>query len=320
MTTPTTSTSPPPAGEGTSTTRVARSGRVVAGSVLAGLVLAVLWSHVFVDQVIAGGIANPVFGGDIAEIAITGTGMAVAFAFMTGVAGMFTACNIAVFSALAPMSASRQSAAHRVAVLLRPMGWLLLGAVLVAGLYGAVGVFVGDVSPQLSEARLGDPETGLPVRLVQAAVVFGLIGAIMVWRGLAYVGRAPNPLAGVFARRPAAEMLFLGGLIGAFLIGRPFPPFRTLYAYAAETSNPLLGFVTFALQSAGNVLGVAVIFLLVVVASRGRFQNWLMATPGRAERFAAAAFLVVGTFFLAYWVLKMGYRADVMWWPTLPYH
>ncbi|RZQ61132.1 hypothetical protein [Amycolatopsis suaedae] len=298
----------------------ARRWRLVLFSLLAGAALAVIWSPHLVDRVIAGGIADPVFGGNIGDVAITGSGMAVAFAFVTGVAGMFTACNVAVFCALAPMTAQRQSVRGVLATLARPIALLLAGAVVVAGLYGFVAVLVGPDMPQLSNARIGDPETGVRVRSVQAGVVFGLIGLIMVWRGLAYAGVVRNPLAGLFRRRPGVEMVLLGGLIGAFLIGRPFGPFRNMFSYAVRTENPLLGFVTFALQSAGNIVGVAVLFVLVTVLTRGRFQRWLAARPGRSDRFAAGAFLVVGMFFVVYWGVKIATRLAGAWWPMMPYN
>ncbi|MFI6027496.1 hypothetical protein [Amycolatopsis magusensis] len=294
--------------------------RLVLLSGLAGVVLAVLWSPHLVDKVIAGGIAGPIFGEDLAGVTISGSGMAIAFAFVTGIAGMFTACNVAVFSALAPLAAQPGDHRSRLLAMLRPIGLLLFGAVVVSGLYGAIGVLFSDGMPQLSSARLGDPETGLPVRILQAGIVFGIIGLIMLWRGLSYAGIARNPLAGLFARRPGSELVFLGGLMGAFLIGRPYPPFRKLYEYAASTDNPLLGFLTFALQSAGNIAGVAVLFLIVMLATRGRFQRWLTRSPGRAARVSAAAFILVGTFFVFYWTVKLGYRAGVLWWPNMPYN
>lgn len=300
--------------------QAARPWRLVLLSGLAGVILALVWSPQLVDRVIAGGIANPVFGGDIKTVAITGSGMAVAFAFMTGMAGMFTACNIAVFSALAPMAAQRQSMRSQLAILLRPIALLLVGAIIVAGLYGVVGVLFSGDMPQLSNARIGDPKTGLNVRLLQAGIVFGVIGAIMLWRGLAYVRLFRNPLARVFQRHSWAEMVFLGGLIGAFLIGRPFGPFRHLFEYAASTKNPLLGFATFALQSVGNIVGVAAVFIVVMVATRGRFQRWLLNKPGRADRFAAGAFILVGTFFIFYWTVKLAHWAGFLWWPSMPYN
>lgn len=300
--------------------RAAKPWRLILISGFAGIVMAVLWSPRFVDKVIAGGIADPVFGGDISDVAITGSGMAVAFAFVTGVAGMFTACNVAVFCALAPMTAQPRSVRTQLSILLRPIALLLAGAVVVAGLYGATAVLLGPGVPQLSDARIGDPETGVRVRLVQAGIVFGVIGAVMLWRGLSYVRVVRNPLGGVFHRYPWTEMLFLGGLIGAFLVGRPFGPFRTMFEYAVSTENPLLGFVTFALQSAGNIVGVAIIFVVLTVVTRGGFQRWLTSRPGRSDRFAAGAFILVGTFFLVYWTLKMGSRLAELWWPTMPYN
>src|SRR5215204_5859179 len=190
-------------------------------SAAAGVILAVIWSPRLVDGVIAGSIADPVVGGKASEVAISGSVAAAVFAFVTGVGGMFTACNIAVFGALAPMTAQSQSMGTRLAALLRPLAWFALGAVTVAGLYGAIGVYVGESLPQLSNARIGDPETGMRVRSLQSGVVFTVIGAIMIWYGLAAVRLVRNPLSDVFRRRPNAEMVFLGALVGAFLIGRP---------------------------------------------------------------------------------------------------
>ena len=289
-------------------------------SALAGVILSVIWSPRLVDGVIAGSIADPVVGGDAADVAINGSAAAAVFAFITGVGGMFTACNIAVFGAVAPMSARAQTTGKRLVEILRPLAWLAAGAVVVAGLYGMIGVLVGDSMPQLSNARIGDPETGLRVRSIQSAVVFTLIGAIMVWYALAAVRLVRNPLAGVFARYRWAEMAFLGALVGAFLIGRPFGMFRNMYEYAVSTDNLLIGFMTFALQSLGNIAGVALILLLVTLLTGGRFQRWLLQKPDRAARFTASAFVIFGTFFIFYWGVKLGYRAGWLWWPTMPYN
>lgn len=295
--------------------------RTVLVSAGFGMVLAVIWSPSLVDDVIAGGIASPFFGhGEPDEVPLTGSGLAIAFAFVTGVAGMLTACNVAVFCALAPLSSGERSTRVMITGLAKPVGWLMLGAVVVAGLYGAVGVLIDGDLAQLSDVRLGDPEEGLRVRAIQSAVVFSLIGAVMVWRGLTYARIVRDPLSSLFSRRPAAELVFLGGLVGAFLIGRPYGPFRHMFDYAVSTGDPLLGFVTFALQSVGNILGVALLFVLITVATRGGFQRWLNGEPGRHARFAAASFVLVGTFFLFYWGVKLGYKADLMWWPEMPYN
>jgi MFS family permease len=297
-----------------------RQWSLVVYSAIAGVILSVIWSPRLVDTVIAGNIADPVVGGTATQVAITGSFAAAVFAFITGVGGMFTACNIAVFGALAPMSAQQQEGLRsRIAAVLKPVGWLALGAVVVAGVYGAIGVLIGDSSPQLSNARIGDPNTGLRVRLLQSAIVFTVIGAIMVWYALGKLKLARNPLAGLFQRRPWTEVTFLGALVGAFLIGRPFGMFRHMYEYAVSTDNPLIGFMTFALQSLGNIAGVAILLVLVTVLTRGRFQRWLAAKSDRAARFTAAAFVIFGTFFIFYWGVRMGNRAGWYWWPTMPY-
>jgi hypothetical protein len=59
--------------------------------------------------------------------------------------------------------------------------------IIVAGLYGAIGVYIGESLPQLSNARIGDPGTGLRIRSLQSGAVFTLIGAIMIWYGLAAI-------------------------------------------------------------------------------------------------------------------------------------
>ena len=293
---------------------------LVAYSAVAGVILSVIWSPRLVDGVIAGSIADPVVGGEAAEVAITGSAMAAVFAFITGVGGMFTACNIAVFGAIAPMSAQPEALRNKIGAILRPIGWLAVGAIAVAGLYGAVGVYIGESTPQLSNARIGDPETGLRVRSIQSAVVFTLLGVIMIWYALAAIRLVRNPLAGVFQRRPWAEMMFLGALVGAFLIGRPFGMFRNMYEYAASTNNPFIGFMTFALQSLGNIVGVAILLVVITVLTRGRFQRWLVAKPDRTAKFTASAFVIFGTFFVFYWGVKLGYRAGWFWWPTMPYN
>ncbi len=292
--------------------------RLILLSVLGGVILAVVWSPWLVDSVIGGAIADPVVGGDAKTVTITGTVMALLFAFVTGVAGSFTACNIAVFGALAPMSAQPQSLGSRVTLLLRPIGWLALGAVVVAGLYGAIGVYIGESLPQLSSATIG--ESQLRLRSIQSGIVFTLIGTMMVWHGLAALKLVRSPLSNLFQRRPVAELVFMGGLVGAFLIGRPFGMFRHLYEYAARTDNPLLGFSTFALQAIGNIVVVSLLFLAIALGSRGRFQRWLTAKPDRLARFTAASFVVAGTFFIAYWGVKLGYRAGLWWWPTMSYN
>src|SRR4051794_19049734 len=100
---------------------VMHRGRVIAASVLAGLLVTLLWSFEFVDSTIGDNVANNVLGYNAKARTIDGTTMAVVFAFVPGVGGSFTACNVAVFSALAPLSRQQRSTGD----VLRPLVWLM---------------------------------------------------------------------------------------------------------------------------------------------------------------------------------------------------
>jgi hypothetical protein len=278
---------------------------LLAGSVLAGLLVAVLWSFELVDSTIAGNVADGVLGYDAETHPIDGAAGAIVFAFVSGLAGTFTACNVAAFGALAPLSCRRPA----LGAVLRPLAWLAAGACAVAGTYGAVGALLGDRLPQLSEAMAGE----MPVRLVQSSVVFGVIGAVLIALGLAALGLVPDPLRG----RPRAQVIVMGCLIGAFLIGRPFPLFHKLFEYAASTQNPLLGAAAFMLQSLGNIAVLAVLFGVLSYAGFGR---WLSARPGRPARFTAAALLMAGTFTFLYWVVRVPAAFGIGWWPSMPWN
>jgi hypothetical protein len=86
---------------------------VVGLSVLAGLLLAIFWSAQLVDDDIGVNTANGLLGQDAGAANLTGTISGLVFAFVAGIAGTFTACNIAVFSAIAPLADTRRSARSR---------------------------------------------------------------------------------------------------------------------------------------------------------------------------------------------------------------
>ncbi|MFC5063973.1 hypothetical protein [Actinomycetospora atypica] len=288
-----------------------RPRRLVLVSALVGLLIAVSWSAELVDSVIGDAIAVPLLGGDPATVPVTGSTAAVLLAFVTGLAGTFTACNVAVVSALVPTAGSSGG----VRALLRPLGILVGCAVAVSAVYGAVVVLTGDLSLQVTNSRVGE----LPGRLVQAGVVFTVIGAILVWRGLAAVGIARDRVSELLARRPDLDIALLGVLVGAFVIGRPFPPFRHMLTWAVENGDPLLGAGLLALQTLGNLALLVLVVVLVAALTRGRALRWLTASPQRAARISAAVLVAAGTFFLVYWGVATFARAGVIWWPYMPW-
>ena len=256
--------------------------------------------------------ATIILGYSVTTTPLTSSVMATAFAFVSGLTGTFTACNVAGFSALGPLSVDRRptwSAA------VRSLAWLAAGTIIVAGAYGAVAALIGPSIPQLSSALVGR----LPVRLIQSMVVFGLLGLTLAIAGLAAAGLVKNPLGRVSARRPAIRLVLVGGLIGAFLIGRPFPLFMKIFQYAASTHNPALGALTFVLQSLGNIAVMALLFLGITAIAGGRLQRWLALRPERLARLNATVLITAGVFLVAYWCVRLPAYFGIGWWPKVPW-
>jgi hypothetical protein len=289
--------------------------RLVLLSAAAGVLLAILWSFHFVDTVIGENVADTLLGHPAKETALSGAGAALLFSLVSGLAGTFTACNIAMAASLGPLGQAGGTDRHRGAgvlrTLLRPTGLLLAGMVAVSATYGFVGVLLGDRLPQLSTATAG----GVPVRLIQSAVVFGVIGLVLIWLGLAAIGLVRDPFAG----HPDRRVLVFGALAGGFLIGRPYPMFNKLFHWAVDNGNPLFGAAAFVLQSLGNVLLVAVIFALIIVVTRGRAVRWL-SDPRRAAAVTGTLLIALGVFTVVYWDLRLPARFGSGWFPVMPYN
>jgi hypothetical protein len=295
---------------------VRRPWLVVSLSALVGFLLTVVWSAEFVDQTIGASVADSVLGHDAAGTPIAGIASGIAFAFATGMAGTFTACNIAALGAVAPLVGAQSSVRTRLRETLRPLGWLTVGMLAVSGTYGFVVGLVGTGMPQFSTAPSGE---GLSPRNIQSMVVFGIIGLAFVYLGLASLGIVRDPLERVSRRFPGARMVVMGALIGGFLVGRPFGLFRQLFRDAAESHNPIYGALAFMLQSAGNIVLIALLFVLLALVAGGRVQRWLTAKPGRLALITGAAFIVAGVFTFLYWDIRVLGRRELIWYPTAPW-
>jgi hypothetical protein len=290
-----------------------RRGRVVLFAALAGVALSVLWSYEFVDSVIGDNVANTLLDRDAKHTAIAGTVAGLVFAFVSGLAGTFTACNIAMAAAIGPMSqAGPGNGRAAVRALVRPVAWLSAGMIAVSGLYGFIGVLIGDGLPQLSTATID----GFPVRLIQASVVFGVIGLALIYLGLASLGVVRD----VFRDHPVRRVVVLGALIGGFLIGRPYPLFNKLFHWAVGTGNPLNGAAAFVLQSLGNIVVLVVLFALILAVTRGRFLTWFAGDPRRAAVFTGAMLVALGVFTVVYWDLRVPSIFGFGWFPEMPYN
>ncbi|GLZ35213.1 hypothetical protein Lesp02_74000 [Lentzea sp. NBRC 105346] len=283
--------------------------RIVVISAVLGFLLTTIWSAQFVDTTIGGNVAGAMLGHDPKQ-PITGIAAGVFFAFASGLAGTFTGCNVAVFGAMAPMLGGEGGRWRRLMATLDPLKWLAAGMVAVSAAYGVVVSLVGTRMPQFNADRA--PLGELTARNIQSMVVFGIIGVSLTYLGLAQLGLVRDP----FARLPRARLVFLGALIGGFLIGRPWPLFRQLFRAAAESGNPLYGAFAFVLQSVGNILVMALLLLLLNVAG-GRLRGWLAA---RALPITAGALILTGVFTIFYWDVRMlQFRGVIPWYPLAPW-
>jgi hypothetical protein len=299
-------------------TRPIRRGLVVAFGVLGGLFLSAIWSASFVDSAIGDTVANGLLGHDAEQTAITGVGAGVVFAFVSGLAGTFTACNIAVFGSVAPVLDGAGGRWDRVRAVLVALAWLAAGMVVVSAAYGVVVGIVGTSMPQFDTAQ-ATPGT-LSGRSVQSMVVFGAVGLAMTYLGLATLGLVRDPFARLEVRFPHVRLVFFGALVGAFLIGRPFPLFRKLFRDAAQEHDPLYGAAAFVLQSLGNVLVLAVLLVLVSLLAGRRVRGWLAANPARLTVLSASALLVAGVFTVLYWDVRLLAMRDIVpWYPLAPW-
>ncbi|MDF2705266.1 MAG: hypothetical protein K0R62_918 [Nonomuraea muscovyensis] len=294
----------------------ARRGLAISLSILAGFVLTILWSAPFVDRVIGDGVTSAIIGHET-DAPIAGIMSGVLFAFASGLGGTFTACNIAALGAVAPLLGQKRSVKGRILQALPPLAWLVAGMAAVSAGYGVIAALFGTSMPQYSTATVS---SGLSPRLIQSMVVFGVIGLVLCYLGLAAMGLVKDPMENISRRHPHARSVLMGVLIGAFLIGRPFGLYRHLFRDVADSHNPFYGAVSFVMQSLGNIVILSILFLLLAVVAGGRVQRWMAAKPGRVALVTASALLVAGVFTFLYWDVRLLARTGVIWYPIIPWY
>ncbi|RPF19997.1 hypothetical protein [Myceligenerans xiligouense] len=255
-----------------------------------GAGLAVGWQYEFVDDVIGGGIAQ-LLGGSEAS----GWLGPLVTAGIAGLAGTFTACNVACFASVGPLTASGSGATRRELVTHATRQVLLLGGgmTLVAGCYGVVAVLAGQSLPMLSEASYGP----VPARLAQASLVNTAFGIGLTAVAVRYLmGR---PLQG------NRGMVLLGCLLGLLIVGRPFPMFREVLADAVGSGNAVVAAALMVVVALGNLVFVAVLFLGVIAAAGPAIHRVSAARPRLLLTIGGCLLLALGTFSVAYWGVRI---------------
>jgi hypothetical protein len=289
---------------------------IIVLSVIGGLFVAYAWSATLVDEQIGFNSANAMLGHTANGAPIGSIASGILFALVTGLAGSFTACNIAVFGAVGPLIGQSATRRRKLLNTLKPIGWMAVGMIPVSAIYGALVGIIGTRMPQFSST----PTSGLSPRAIQSMIAFGIVGMVMIVCGLAALGVIPDPLRAISSRVANAPLILMGALVGMFLIGRPYPLFHTLFRSAATRHNPLYGAAAFSLQSIGNIVVMSVLFVLLSYVLGSRVQGWLTAKPSRAAVLTCAAFVIAGVFTVAYWDLRALHGVGDLWFPTAPWN
>src|SRR6266540_3281021 len=130
-----------------------RRGLIALLGIVVGFLLTVVWSAKFVDSTIGDNVANTMLGHNAKAVPITGVAAGILFGFVSGLAGTFTACNIAAFGAVAPLMGGSGSRWGRAARTLKPLAWMSVGMIAVSATHDALPIYVvGTRMPQFATA------------------------------------------------------------------------------------------------------------------------------------------------------------------------
>jgi len=279
-----------------------------AGAVAFALLLAGFWNARLVDgfgrDVVMGGtIGNP--DALATSFAQRGFGFGFLFAAAAGIASTFTACNCVVFALLPGLATSDRARLDTRRSALSALGLFTAGVVLVGAIYG---MFIGSLGPAGIEAF-----NSAGVRRSLARTVFTSIGTLMLFWGALELGfldrlvRRVSPTTRAFFSQPSIKGALLGLLVGAFMIGRPFPVMRSFLVYAATAGSPWYGAGVMIVQGFGQIALMVVLFVALVYAAGHRLSAWASARPQRVSLVSGLSLIAGGTFFVFYWGLAFAY-------------
>ena len=226
------------------------------------------------------------------------------FAAAAGVAATFTACNCVVFAILPGLATSGPRASSRRAALTMLVVFAL-GVVVVGAIYG---MFIGSLGPKGIDAF-----NTREIRRSVATTVFSALGTMMLLWGSIELGffdrltRRVSPATRAFVSQTTTKAGLLGVMVGAFLIGRPFPVMRDFLIYAAASNSPIYGAAVMVVAGLGQIALMVLLFLAVVYGAGAHLSRWVSARPGRASLVSGLSLLSGGSFFVFYWGLAFAY-------------
>lgn len=74
-----------------------------------------------------------------------------------------------------------------------------------------------------------------------------------------------------------------------------------------------------AVQGLGNIVVMALLLLLLMYGTGGRFERWLRSNPRRVTTITAISLIVGGTFFVVYWGFRVPSYFGIGWFPHMWY-
>jgi sulfite exporter TauE/SafE len=274
---------------------------------VAAVVVAGMWNAALVDGFGRDVVAARIVGDPDAlstTFAENGFGFGFIFAAVAGVAATFTACNCVVFALLPGLAASGQRASARRSAL-TTLGFFTAGVVIVGALYG---MFIGSLGPT-GIAAFNTRE----VRRGVATTVFSGIGLLMIaWGSIelglldGFVRRVSQATRDFFAQ-PTVKAGILGLMVGAFMIGRPFPVMRDFLVYAASAGSPLYGAAVMIVQGLGQIALMVMLFVAITYGTGQRLPRWASGRPEAMALVSGVSLVGGGTFFVFYWGLAFAY-------------
>ncbi len=275
-------------------------------AVAAAVLIAGFWNAPLVD-----GFGRDVAGRTVGDpdalsttFAQNGFAFGFFFAAVAGVAATFTACNCVVFAILPGLAASGPRASSRRSAL-TILGIFTIGVVVVGAIYG---MFIGSLGPAGIEAF-----NTREIRRSVAATVFSTLGTMMLLWGaiemefLDRLTRRISPATRALVSQTATKAGLLGVMVGAFLIGRPFPVMRDFLIYAAASNSPLYGAAVMVVVGLGQIALMVLLFIAVVYGAGAHLSRWISARPDRAALMSGLSLLAGGSFFVFYWGLAFAY-------------
>ena len=275
--------------------------RLFLVAIVIGICVAGFWNARVVDGFGSDIVANATIGGaagKASEFGTLGAGFGFLFALVAGLAATFTACNCVAFAMIPGLACAPDAKAGRVAAL-RSLGVMVLMVMLVGAIYGTFIGWLGPVGAAAFNAR--------EIRFAQAGVVFSVLGiAMLLWAAidlglLSGLTRRCSPVTRAFFAQPTTKAAVMGIMVGTFAVGRPYPVFREFLLYAAQMQRPSYGAAVMALQGLGQIVVMAIAFIVVLMVLGRRLTRWMTTKPHQPVLVSAFALAAGGAYFLFYW-------------------